>query len=192
MRIRPAHLLLCGALFASTLAACSSTSKSPTTTTGATSSTTAAAAASGSGGNGSLVQYCQDVAAFVKKAEPILKSKDRTAAVALQVDAQKLGQEAATLGASLATETDAQHVADQAKLPGLREPVHHAQQGVQRRLRHSLIGSRRQLTLRGWRPRARSRVPRERWCSWWCSAWTRSSSCAWWWSRERRWSSVPS
>ncbi len=117
MRIRPAHLLLCGVLFVSPLAACGKDSKkSTTTTTSATSdgSSTTATSGSASSGNASLTKYCNDVAAFVKKAEPIVKAKDRSGALSLEADATALSQEAATVAQAFLAESDAQKVADEA------------------------------------------------------------------------------
>lgn len=110
MRIRPAHLLLCGVVLLGPVAACGKDDKkddasSTTSTTEGDTSTTKAA----SGGNTELTKYCADVADFSADARKVLQSKDADDLKALEPRGDALATRAAEIQPTL----------DEADLPEL-------------------------------------------------------------------------
>lgn len=107
MRIRPAHLALCGALLLGTLAACggddedgTKTDDSATTSSQVTSTT---AGGSGVSANGDLERLCADTETFTKDVSDFAAAggKDSAKAQALNATAQDLGRRADALEPTL-------------------------------------------------------------------------------------------
>ena len=122
MRIRPAHLLLCGVLFLSPLAACGKDKKSTDTTTSSTTSTTKADSGSSSGsGNTELTKYCADVEAFAKDAQKALQTKSQSDLKALEPRGNELSERGAKIAPTIKSSDVSQLAACEKKFTDLAQ-----------------------------------------------------------------------